>query len=39
MGWSVKDVTGMKEAYSELKRPKFGRSVRLDGTAGSVIDD
>jgi hypothetical protein len=39
MGWSVKDVAGMKEAYSELKRPKFGRSARLDGTTNSVIDD
>ena len=39
MGWSVKDVVGMKEAYLELNRPKLGRSSRLDGTTNSVIDD
>jgi hypothetical protein len=39
MGWSVKDVAGMKEAYLELNRPKLGSSARLDGTTNSVIDD
>ena len=38
MGWSIKDVSGMKQAYAELQRPKLGRKDRLDGTTSSVIE-
>lgn len=39
MGWSLKDISGMKKAYAELQRPKVGRKERLDDTASSVVDD
>jgi plasmid replication initiation protein len=39
MGWSVKDVAGMKKAYAELQRPKIGRDVRLDGLQTNVVED
>jgi hypothetical protein len=39
MGWSIKDVAGMKQAYAELQRPKLGRKERLDGTSSSVVED
>lgn len=32
MGWSVKDVEGMRKAYQELQRPRVGRKARLDGS-------
>ena len=32
-GWSVKDVDGMKQSYTELQRPRVGRKERLEGTA------
>jgi len=32
-GWAVKDVDGMKQAYTELQRPRVGRKERLEGTA------
>ncbi|PYG24701.1 replication initiation protein [Pelagimonas varians] len=38
MGWSVKDISGMKKAYAELQQPKVGRKSRLEGTQASVID-
>lgn len=38
MGWSVKDVEGMKKSYAELQRPKLGRDVRLDGSQIDVVD-
>jgi hypothetical protein len=38
MGWSIKDVSGMKQAYAELQRPKLGRKERLDGTSSSVVE-
>ena len=38
MGWSIKDVSGMKQAYAELKRPILGRKERLDGTTSSVVE-
>jgi len=38
MGWSIKDVSGMKQAYAELLRPKLGRKERLDGTSSSVVE-
>jgi plasmid replication initiation protein len=38
MGWSVKDVDGMKKAYAELQRPTLGRKSRLDGTSSSVVE-
>ena len=38
MGWSIKDVAGMKQAYAELQRPKLGRRERLDGTSPSVVE-
>jgi plasmid replication initiation protein len=38
MGWSVKDVDGMKKSYAELQRPKLGRDVRLDGSQIDVVD-
>ena len=39
MGWSIKDVSGMQQAYAELQRPKIGRRERLDGTSPSVVED
>lgn len=39
MGWSIKDVAGMKQAYAELQRPKLGRQERLGGTSSSVVED
>lgn len=39
MGWSIKDVSGMKQAYAELQRPKIGRKERLDGSSSKVVDD
>jgi hypothetical protein len=33
MSWAVKDTDGMKEAFSELQRPRIGRKERLEGTA------
>ena len=38
MGWSIKDVVGMKQAYAELQRPKLGRKERLDGTSSSAVE-
>jgi plasmid replication initiation protein len=38
MGWSIKDVAGMKQAYAELQRPKLGRKERLDGTSSTVVE-
>ena len=38
MGWSMKDQAGMKEAYSELHRPRVGRKERLSGTAETPVD-
>ena len=38
MGWSIKDVDGMKKAYAELQRPTLGRKSRLDGTSSSVVE-
>ena len=38
MGWSIKDVSGMRQAYAELKRPMLGRKERLDGTTSSVVE-
>lgn len=38
MGWSIKDVAGMKQAYAELQRPKLGRKERLDDTSLSVVE-
>jgi plasmid replication initiation protein len=38
MGWSVKDVAGMKKAYAELQQPKIGRKIRLDGSQSDVIE-
>lgn len=38
LGWSVKDVEGMKKSYAELQRPKLGRDVRLDGSQIDVVD-
>lgn len=38
MSWAVKDVAGMKEAYSELQRPRIGRKERLEGTAELPLD-
>ena len=38
MGWSVKDVEGMKKSYAELQRPRLGRDVRLDGSQIDVVD-
>jgi len=39
MGWSIKDVAGMKKAYAELQQPQQGRKQRLDGTQSDVIID
>lgn len=38
MGWSMKDQDGMKEAYSELHRPRIGRKERATGTAENLVD-
>ena len=38
MGWSIKDIAGMKLSYAELQQPKLGRKVRLDGSRSDVID-
>ena len=38
MGWSIKDVEGMKEAHAELQRPKIGRKDRLSGASSSVVE-
>jgi hypothetical protein len=38
MGWSMKDQDGMKEAYSELHRPRIGRKERISGTAENPVD-
>lgn len=38
MGWGIKDVSGMKQAYAELKRPMLGRKERLGGTTSNVIE-
>ena len=38
MGWSIKDVAGMKQAYAELQRPRIGRSSRLDGSSDTVVE-
>jgi len=38
MGWSIKDVAGMEQAYAELQRLKLGRKERLDGTSSSVVE-
>ena len=38
MGWGIKDVLGMKQAYAELQRPKLGRKDRLDGTTSIVVE-
>ena len=32
-GWGIKDEDGMKQAYTELQRPKVGRKERLEGTS------
>jgi len=37
-GWSIKDVSGMQKAYTELQQPKIGRKARLDGTKADVIE-
>jgi hypothetical protein len=37
--WSVKDVDGMKQAYTELQRPKVGRKERLEGTVEVSVSD
>lgn len=39
LGWNMKDQDGMKEAYSELHRPRLGRKERLTGAAESPVDD
>jgi plasmid replication initiation protein len=35
--WAIKDVDGMKQAYTELHRPKVGRKERLQGTADAPV--
>lgn len=37
LGWGMKDEEGMREAYSELQRPKVGRSERLHGTSEQLV--
>lgn len=39
MGWGVKDEAGMREAYTELHRPRIGRKSRVDGTAEEITED
>lgn len=39
MGWGVKDEAGMREAYTELRRPRIGRKSRVDGTAEKITED
>jgi Initiator Replication protein len=36
VSWWKKDIPGLKEAYSELKRPKVGRLARLSGKVETV---
>ena len=38
MGWSIKDVSGMRQAYAELQRPKLGRKDRLNGKTSIVVE-
>ena len=33
-----KDISGLKEAYAELHRPKVGRKARLSGETEEVVD-
>lgn len=39
MGWSIKDVSGMKRAYAELQKPQQGRKQRLEGQQDQVVID
>lgn len=39
LGWGVKDEGGMREAYTELQRPKVGRRERIEGTSEHPITD
>lgn len=39
MGWSIKNVEGMREAYAELQRPTHGRRDRLAGTTSNIIEE
>ena len=36
--WWRKDISGLKEAYAELHRPKVGRKARLSGETEEVVD-
>jgi hypothetical protein len=36
VSWWRKDIPALKDAYSELKRPKVGRIARLSGKAEKV---
>lgn len=37
MGWGRKDVSGMKEAYAELHRPRISKGSRSEGTPEEVV--
>jgi len=36
--WWRKDVAGLREAYTELQRPKVGRRARLSGDIDDVVE-
>ena len=36
--WWRKDIDGLKDAYSELQRPKVGRKARSSGEVEQIID-
>lgn len=41
LGWGMKDEAGMRDAYSEMQRPRIGRKERLNKTIEShvIIDN
>lgn len=39
LGWWLKDVDGLKDAYAELQRPRVGRRARINGTAEMPAED
>lgn len=38
MGWYHKDQDGLRDAYAEAQRPKFGRRARISGTVEHVFE-
>ena len=37
VGWWLKDEHGIKEAYAEVQRPRFGRKARIAGDVDIIM--